>query len=290
MRFLLFLLFYGVAFSCIAQQTRFELRGTLLVNGGNALPYIISVIEQNGTLSGYTLTGEQGQETKAMATGHINHKKHTLELQETSIVYSHAIGLPLLLVYASMNYTTAVHAAVFTGTFKAVDSTGKTKANGSINMFSMSDLEQWENPALSKPTAVPVQEKVDKPVKQAIATTDDNVKQEITKGTAGTYNWYSDTVIMEVWDGGIIDGDVITILYNNIPVLNHFTLTSDKKTLYLPHSAQEMDTITIIAEDEGNEPPNTADIFLTDGKIKHRVLAYNDKGQHALIRIKRMKQ
>jgi hypothetical protein len=45
--------------------------------------------------------------------------------------------------------------------------------------------------------------------------------------------------------------------------------------------------ITIYAEEEGNEPPTTANMLLTDGSKQYPVIAYNNRGRQAVIRIRK---
>jgi hypothetical protein len=62
----------------------------------------------------------------------------------------------------------------------------------------------------------------------------------------------------------------------------------EKRRLTLPITGHEVKTITIFAENEGSEPPNTANIMLTDGSIKYSIQAYNKKGDAALIKVKKV--
>ena len=125
--------------------------------------------------------------------------------------------------------------------------------------------------------------------KETNAITTPVVTDKITANIEKTYNWHSDTVVLDIWDGGSQDGDKITLLYNGKALLTHYLLVKEKKQLHIPLSGSNINTITILAENEGLEPPNTASLMLTDGQIRYSILAYNNKGQQAVIRIQKVK-
>jgi len=88
--------------------------------------------------------------------------------------------------------------------------------------------------------------------------------------------------VIEVWDGGVVDGDVITVLYNDAPLLTNYMLEKAHKQLRIPITKKKS-TVTVIAIDEGANPPNTADILLIDGVLRYKITAYNSKGKKAVI-------
>jgi len=50
-----------------------------------------------------------------------------------------------------------------------------------------------------------------------------------------------------------------------------------------------INTIVIAADNEGSDPPNTATLMLGDGAKHYSVIAYNPRGQQALIKIRRVR-
>jgi len=59
--------------------------------------------------------------------------------------------------------------------------------------------------------------------------------------------------------------------------------------LRLPLTNEGVNTVTIIADNEGSDPPNTASLLFTDGAKKYSVLGLHKKGQQAIIKIKKVK-
>ena len=113
---------------------------------------------------------------------------------------------------------------------------------------------------------------------------------KVTTGVEKAYDWHSDTLVIDVWDGGTVDGDRITLQFNGETYLTNYFLQKEKKQLRIPISGYEVNTIAILADNEGSDPPNTASILLTDGTSKYSILAYNKKDDVALIRIRKTKQ
>jgi hypothetical protein len=124
------------------------------------------------------------------------------------------------------------------------------------------------------------------PAKSSVAP----VTVKVTAGVEQMYEWNSDTIKLEIWDGGKIDGDLVTVYYNGEMVWDRSAISATKKRFYLPLSASDdINRIVIVAINEGNEPPNTANLTLWDGPVSHAVIAYNSIGKEAVIKVRRKK-
>ncbi len=115
---------------------------------------------------------------------------------------------------------------------------------------------------------------------------EDGKEYEITSGITQQFQWYSDTCILDIYDGGVIDGDKITVIFNADEVLSSHTLTKQKHQMKL-YLKGKINTISIIAENLGKTPPNTANFTLTDGKRHYKIKAFNDIGESAEITLKK---
>ncbi|MEO8720231.1 MAG: hypothetical protein ABI297_08090 [Ginsengibacter sp.] len=85
------------------------------------------------------------------------------------------------------------------------------------------------------------------------------------------------TFQLAFYDNGEIDGDSITVFYNNKIVLSHQRLT-DKPiylTLSLDKNASE-NIVTMYADNLGTIPPNTALMIVTDGNKRYEVRIESD--------------
>jgi hypothetical protein len=194
------------------------------------------------------------------------------------------------MVQAKLKYKQASRGMMLTGNFNGIElNTGKECAKGTITMLNTDALNEIFNPGSKHDTIIAAAKTATKKIItnpiDTFTTTD-----EITKGIETVYDWRSDTVLLDLWDGGKIDYDAVTILYNKDTVLKNYTLKAEKIHLKIPlqSNGMEMDQLIIIANNEGNEPPNTANLTLIDDVKKYNVIAYNDVGQKAIIHIKKI--
>jgi hypothetical protein len=149
------------------------------------------------------------------------------------------------------------------------------------NLFSYHD--QYDTVITMKkraPAAVPVTA----PAEIAPAPTPE---EKITEGIEKTFTWKTDSAVIDVWDGGNVDGDRVTVLFNGRPLLTNYYLVKEKRQLRVRLSGNAVDTVTIVAINEGSDPPNTASLLFTDGPVQYGVLAYNKTGRKAVIKLKR---
>ncbi len=101
----------------------------------------------------------------------------------------------------------------------------------------------------------------------------------------------SDSLQVDFYDNGEIDGDSISIFYNSqLVAFNrilstraiHFDLGLD--------TAKQVNEITMFADNLGSIPPNTALMLISDGKNRYEVRLASSLEKNATIRIKRKKQ
>ncbi|HEX4875303.1 MAG TPA: hypothetical protein VFV31_01445 [Chitinophagaceae bacterium] len=100
----------------------------------------------------------------------------------------------------------------------------------------------------------------------------------------------SDSLLLNIYDNGEIDGDMVSIFYNQKLILFNQKLThkSIKMNLVLDSSLQ-VNEISMFAENLGLIPPNTALLILDDGKNQYQIRVSSSLEKNATIRIKRKK-
>src|SRR5690606_17643371 len=137
-------------------------------------------------------------------------------------------------------------------------------------------------PIVSKkkqPAHLPQKDKVKEAKVEAVA--------KITEGKDKVYYWNNDRILLQIFDGTTVDNDIVSVYYNGEKVLNNYSLRKEKKELLLPIGGNELNIISIEANNEGGDPPNTANILLFDGDISYEIIAHNKTGSRAVIRFKR---
>ena len=101
----------------------------------------------------------------------------------------------------------------------------------------------------------------------------------------------SDSLKVDFFDNGEIDGDSISIFYNNkLIAFNrilsmksvHFTVGLD--------TTREINEITMFADNLGSIPPNTALMVVTDGRKRYEIPMASNLQRNATLKIRRKKK
>ena len=284
---------------CFAQSKTTTLNGTLTVTTGESFPYKLELRDSGNYVVGYSYTYAPPQETKAIIKGKLDRRMHTLSFKEYEIVYSHGYRTRafMCLVNARLEAVQGGPKGKFlAGSITSIEADNTACTPGNIVFDKETEIDPLFKSNEQFDTVITMKKRVrdavpppvanaPAPIAAPPATTD-----KITAGVEKSYDWYSDTVIIEAWDGGNIDGDRITIDYNGKPLITNYYLIKDKRTLRVAVSANHTDVLTITADNEGSDPPNTASLMLTDGDRKYSVVAYNTKGGKAIVKIKKVKR
>jgi len=101
----------------------------------------------------------------------------------------------------------------------------------------------------------------------------------------------SDSVRLSFYDNGEVDGDSISVFVNSQVVLTHQSLAARAFNLYLHlDSTQEVNEISMFAENLGKYPPNTALMVVTDGKNRYEVFMSSSMTENATIQLRRKRK
>lgn len=109
------------------------------------------------------------------------------------------------------------------------------------------------------------------------ATRKDVIKQRIEVN--------ADSVRLQFYDNGDIDGDTISVIYNNKVVLSHRGLKAQPFEIWLPVKRGSQNKLIMFAENVGTIPPNTALLIFYDGGKQHVVHLDADEGANAVVEI-----
>ena len=258
------------------QKYKYVLNGQMHVTNGETYLYKLSFNTKDTTFSGSAVTVlPDGSQPELTIKGHINKKRHLITFSEKKLVSELPPNVSMCLVDATLKYHTCGK-KVFSGTFTGKDRDNRPCGKGTIDfertkltdeLFSVDTIVQKKAIELAK-------------------TVEQKGETEITSGVSKQYDWYSDTCMIELYDGGIIDGDEISLVFNNHTLLDDFPLKKQKKTLKL-QLQKGVNTITIVAGYEGKIPPNTANITISSGKVHYRIKANNAPGDKATIILNR---
>lgn len=292
------------------------LRGSIMIKGGKSIPYRLELTDSAGLVKGYSITYSEPDEAKAVVEGKMDRAKKRLVFREQSLVYSKGFHPEALcMISATLDYNT--QGKTLNGPITSKDA-GNTNCTGGRVVFNteseiaaffapprraaaaVAEKDDDMMPATTPPPAedkynmtVTMKGKVRKDTVVAKAAPEDKkpeppVTDKITAGVDKAYSWNSDTVVVDIWDSGNIDGDRVSLQFDGKTVLAGYYLSKEKRQLHIPLPPGEH-TLAIVADNEGSDPPNTATLLLTDGGTQHRILAYNPRGGISLIKIRRVK-
>lgn len=117
----------------------------------------------------------------------------------------------------------------------------------------------------------------------------ENFKRRNRSGNT-TINVQSDSIQINFFDNGIVDGDSISVFINGHLKVAHVRLTTVVFTMNVQFE-KGMDEIEVamFAENLGSLPPNTALMQIVDGSKIHEAYLSSDTNSNAVIKIKRVK-
>ena len=307
----------------LLQAKEFVLNGTIHVKNGNTFPYHLVCNIKGTQITGYSTTKlRNGAQPKTPIKGIINQKTQILTFTE----YPNDTGgqdAITCFVHASVSFRLINNKYQIKGIFKGKDhfdvycgegrinfsapatineilgmphqSAGEhTQKNAEGNEQSMQSSSSGLHPSqvINDLSQSGIHAKQPHPKKHThiVDTTqhhEHGKEYAITSGTTRQFHWYSDTCILDIYDGGVIDGDIVSVLFNADEILTKHTLTKQKHQIKL-YVKGKVNTISIIAENLGKTPPNTANFILTDGTRHYKIKAFNDIGESAEIMLKKI--
>lgn len=303
-----FLLISAVSAPVFAQKKQYTLKGFMGIQGGESFTYLLHLHDSTGNIMagyGYTYTNEKN-DVKAAVIATIDRGSNSINLREVSILYNNYFVSKATICLVDAKLTYNKNEQTLSGPLNTnTAGNGAECSRGSISFSNAGEINALFN-------ATPQSVNLDKPVepetpkpevkKPAIIVYDTVAKakpkatvpevkktESITEGKGKTYTWQSDNIVMEIWDGNNEDNDRVTILMNGEEVLKNHMLTKERKKLTFPVGGNELNIISIVANNEGSDPPNTANILLLDNDIQYEIIAHNTTGKKAMIHIKRKK-
>jgi hypothetical protein len=92
-------------------------------------------------------------------------------------------------------------------------------------------------------------------------------------------------ILLDFYDNGEIDGDTVSVMLNNAVLVSHQRLALKPVTVEvkvdLEHPQQE---VTMVGENLGSIPPNTALLIITSGKKRYRLYLKSTEIKSAQVR------
>jgi hypothetical protein len=101
----------------------------------------------------------------------------------------------------------------------------------------------------------------------------------------------SDSLKVDFYDNGEIDGDSISVFFNNqLIAFNRKISTRSVHIDLMLDNTKEVNEISMFADNLGSIPPNTALMLIHDGKKRYEVRLSSNFEKNAVVRIRRNKK
>lgn len=270
----------------------YELLGALILDSNQLISYKIQFnSNEKGFIQGYSYTDLGGQdETKSYIRGYYNPKSKDIQFKESDILYTKSKSLPDEFCFVSFN-------GKFKGTSKKKSLTGKfigiyddkdTCAVGQVKLVSTKFVENKIKKLYKRIEKI---EKIDSLVKAEIKP-ENYLKKfsetQIKSGEIVSVFMYTSKMKLEIWDYGKEDGDVITILNNDIPILENYTVTKERKSIIV-HLNDKNNLFKIKTISSGKLKTNTTKLKLYDFRRQYEVIADLNEGKEATINVIKIK-
>ncbi len=92
-------------------------------------------------------------------------------------------------------------------------------------------------------------------------------------------------ITVKIWDKREVDGDIISLKFNDTWLLENYTISKHKKTIELTLDPSRQNYLIVFAENLGTKPPNTAAFMLKIGKKKKFFSISSDFKQCGAIKL-----
>jgi hypothetical protein len=161
------------------------------------------------------------------------------------------------------------------------------------------DPPKKEEPVKETPVTVVPPKPAEQPVQKPVTVTVQpkalpDIKKELEKRKVEaiqTVFFTSDSLELELYDNGYVDGDSVSIVINGRALLTHVRLTEKavKKTIYITPDLGDSINLVMFAENLGSIAPNSGLAILRDGNKQYRITFTGDLEKNAAIILRRKK-
>ncbi|WP_452224713.1 hypothetical protein [Lacinutrix chionoecetis] len=255
----------------IAQQT-FDYVGFIKLNDSSLISLTLKLIEDNGKITGYTLTDIGGDhETKSSIIGEYNEKYKTLNFREVATIYTKSYITEDDFCY--VNFISDSYklgkSSKLKGKFKGLFPDNTECINGEIML---TPKEKYIKRIEKADKFIEKTKRVPDSIKKDIYITKimDSIQMNVLKNKQ-TMSVFSNSknISLEIFDGGQLDGDKITLAYNGNTLLSNFETGKERKRIPLKLTNKK-NTFTLTANNVGSISTNTAiiEIFVDNSKIR----------------------
>lgn len=285
MKFFTFI-FFCTFFSsfCLAQEN-YEYVGVIKLNDSSFISLSLKIEENNGKISGYTLTDAGGEhETKTSIVGSYSEKDNILKFKEIETIYTKSYITEEDFCY--INFVSDKYrlgkSNKLKGDFKGLFPDNTVCFNGEILLSTIEKYTQRVEKAdkiIKRTKRIPDSLKETIDIVKTMKDSQMNILRN--KQTMSVFS-KSKNIRVEIFDGGQLDGDRITLKFNNKIVLDNYETNKERKSLPFTLNNKKS-TFILTAENVGTMSTNTAVIEIFVDNSKFRALTNLKAGEQTQI-------
>jgi hypothetical protein len=152
------------------------------------------------------------------------------------------------------------------------------------------EVVKKDPPPVVKTPPPPVVSNAPAPAQQALIARAATAVEKRAVQTIQTVNYVSDSLTIELYDNGEVDGDTVSILLNRQVILPMQGLKAQavRKTIYTAALGDSVE-LMMYAENLGAIPPNTGLLILKDGSQRYEIRFSADMQKNAAVVLRRRK-
>ena len=186
------------------------------------------------------------------------------------------------------------------GSFTSSNKEIKDCGSGTISLSLAKEKKATPAPKEATKTIVPDQIPTKKEIEGLEQLEKKNIEQSITApiqiinqrniekreiDLLKTYRFVEDSVMIKIYDNGVIDGDVISLIINGTIVFDKVKLTASPLTYALKSNNTSQFQIECYADNLGEIPPNTGLITISSASKTSEILFSSDLKKSAAIKV-----
>ncbi len=109
--------------------------------------------------------------------------------------------------------------------------------------------------------------------------------------TIQTVYYKNDSLVLSLYDNGVVDGDSVSVIFNGEVILSKQKLSEAalKKTIYITAGTPDSVQLVLFAENLGSIPPNTGLLIIRDGEERYQIRFSADLQKNAAIVFRKQK-
>jgi hypothetical protein len=186
------------------------------------------------------------------------------------------------------------------GSFTSSNKDIKDCGSGTISLILSKEKQTSQSPKEATKTITPQQPSPKKEIEVVRSNEKKNIEQSIAAPTQinnqrkiekreidllNTFRFTEDSVMIKIYDNGVIDGDIISLIINGNIVFDKVKLTTTPLTYVLKSNNTNQFQIECYADNLGEIPPNTGLISISSATKTNEVLFSSDLKKSAAIQV-----